>query len=343
MLGLSSTEQTADGGTTIERAVVETRLTGGGRQDRALYLVATSDSRLQITFPPGVDTASLALEVDSRGVVPETIRQREVTVALPGGTRKEHLVSMRYHLADRPPPGRQQLACPQLKAARWARQVYWQLDLPVTEHVLLSPPLFAHEFRWEWSGLGWRRHVSLDQRDLESWVAAGAAVDAPAEAESPAAGKPDLAPVTNRYLFSTVGDVDVLAVYTISRARLVLLASLPVLTLGLLLIYFPVLRHPAVFVVLAVALAAGSLIDPEVALLAAQAASLGLLLAIVAAAMARGSLPQPTPSTVPVRGSSQALAERGVTEMYQRPPAATLQPSTATNPLIPTSFPEAES
>ena len=346
VLGLSSAEQTAAGATTIERAVVETRLTANGRQDRILYAVSTSDSRLQITFPVGIDPSSLVLEIDGRRIAPDTIRQREAIVTLPDAARKEHLLSMRYHLADRQSPGNQQLTCPQLKAARWVRQIYWQLDLPTSEHLLFSPAGFTREFRWEWSAFGWQRRPVLEARELESWAAGEAAGEAtpPADATSaPAAAATGVQQPTNRYLYSSVGAIEPLEIYTISRARLVLAASLPVLALALLLIYFPVMRHPAMFVVLAVVVAAGTLIDPDLALLAGQAAGLGLLLAIVAAAMARNSIRRPKPSTVAVRGSSQALVERGVTELYQRPPAAGLQPSTATNPLIPSSFPEAES
>ena len=72
----------------------------------------------------------------------------------------------------------------------------------------------------------------------------------------------------------------------------------------------------------------------------AQVASLGVVLAIVAAPFAPVSA-RPVLVPVPVRGSSRAL-ERSVTEMYQRPPAGGSQPSTATNPLLPGSAPELE-
>jgi hypothetical protein len=67
-------------------------------------------------------------------------------------------------------------------------------------------------------------------------------------------------------------------------------------------------------------------------------------LAIVTALIARMSKRPAMPSTVPVHGSSKAIVERSVTEMYQRGPTPGSQPSTATNPLLPaTSSPEAPS
>ena len=81
-----------------------------------------------------------------------------------------------------------------------------------------------------------------------------------------------------------------------------------------------------------------SLIDPEAALLFAQAATVGLALAIGAMLLARVSV-RPPQVTVPVRGSSRAL-ERDANEFLQRAAGSGSQPSTATNPLLPSPAPE---
>jgi hypothetical protein len=122
----------------------------------------------------------------------------------------------------------------------------------------------------------------------------------------------------------------------------VLLASLPLLLVGLGLIYFPGARHPATLLVAAVALAAFGTIDPDSALLVAQAATLGLLLALIAFVWARVSVRPTVAAPTPMRGSSQSL-DRSFTEAYQRPLASGSQPSTATNPLVPSSAPEGQS
>jgi hypothetical protein len=126
-----------------------------------------------------------------------------------------------------------------------------------------------------------------------------------------------------------------------SRSRLVLIASLPLLVIGLLLIYFPVTRHPALGLLIAVAVLAASLIDPEAGLLVAQAASVGLVLAVGAVLLARMRIPQP-PVTVPVRGSSRAI-DREAPERFHRGSGSASQPSTTTNPLLPASTPESAS
>jgi hypothetical protein len=147
---------------------------------------------------------------------------------------------------------------------------------------------------------------------------------------------------TNRYLFSTVGTVEPLEVYTLSRARLVLWASLPLLIVGLLLIYFPAARHPGLLFAVAVLLAAGTLFDPEVALLVAQASVLGVVLTAIAALLSRSSVRPATHSTVAVRGSSMSLGEHSATELYQRGPSSPSPASTSTEPLVPSLSPEGE-
>jgi hypothetical protein len=127
------------------------------------------------------------------------------------------------------------------------------------------------------------------------------------------------------------------------RARLVLLASLPMLLLGLGVIYFPAMRHPAVLFGVAIAIAVASLIAPQSSLLLAQASILGLALIGVAIVLSR-LLPRIAPSVPTTHGSSLGRVERGVTELYQRPPSAGPHPSagahpasTTSEPLVPTS------
>ena len=209
--------------------------------------------------------------------------------------------------------------------------------------MVFAPAHYTREFSWVWSGWFWQRQPPLEQKDLESWVGVAATGDPVRTAgesdEQFAARERQRASSTNRYLFSTVGTVEPLTVSMLSRARLVFLASLPLLLGGLLVIYFPFARHPAMLFALALLLLSASMVDPESALLVAQASSLGLVLAVVAAVMARVSV-RPRVVTIPVRGSSKAI-ERNPTEMYQRVPGS--RTSTATNPLVPAAPPEGQS
>ncbi len=345
-LALGYKERPTANATTIQRAWIQTHLSDAGRQDRAVYRFTTSEPRLQLTLPAGVDTALLELEIDGRRVMPDSIQQRDVSVSLPAAIDGGHLLDLRYHFAERQPAGSLAMAPVQVKSANWVQQLYWQLVLPSHEHVLFAPVHFTREFRWVWSNFCWQRQPTLEQRDLENWSAARAdeeTAQLPGESQEQHAARLQAASrSTNRYLFGTVGKFEPLEVYTVNRARLVLFASLPLLLVGLLLIYFPITRHPAVLFALAVAVAAGSLIDPESALLAAQAASLGLVLAVAGAWLSRMSV-RPTAPVVPIHGSSKAIVERGGTEVFHRATANSSQPSTATDPLVSTTSPEHES
>jgi hypothetical protein len=343
-LRLAFKERAAADAITIGRGWMQTRLTDARRQDRAVFRLTTNESKLQLTLPEGADPSSLEVEVDARRVAADSVRQRDVNISLPPAPGGEHLLEVRYFFAGRQMPGSIGLAAPQIKSANWVRQFYWQLVFPAYEHVLLTPNHYSREFRWAWNNLYWQRQASLDQRELEGWIGApprGATARLADETVDDYAARQQRAGLsTNRYLFSTVGTTDALEIYTMSRARLVLWVSLPVLLGGLMLIYFPVTRHPGLLFALAVVIAAGSFVDPDLALLVAQASTLGLLLAISAAVLARTSARPPLP-TAPVHGSSKSI-ERGGTEIYHRAPANGSQPSTRTEPVVSTTSPEGE-
>ena len=151
--------------------------------------------------------------------------------------------------------------------------MYWQLVLPTDEHLVANPAGFTGEFRWGWQGYFWGRQPLLDQAQLESWVGAAPRDPLPERA--------------NLYLFSTLGNVEQAEVHTAGRAWIVLWASGAALVAGLLLIYVPASRHPATLLVVGIALLAAGLIAPEPTLLLAQAASLGLVLTLLAGLLER--------------------------------------------------------
>ncbi len=92
-----------------------------------------------------------------------------------------------------------------------------------------------------------------------------------------------------RYLFSALGKPPPAEVRLAARTWIVLGASGAALIVGLLLIYVPPLRHPATLLLLGVALPAAGLIAPAPTMLFAQAAALGLALALVAGMLERAA------------------------------------------------------
>jgi hypothetical protein len=105
-----------------------------------------------------------------------------------------------------------------------------------------------------------------------------------------------------------------------------------VLAVGLLLLYLPALRHPALLFVVGVVLAAGALTFPEPALLIAQAAAMGAALVMIAAFLdhylkSRRSAP------LLVRSSPSSISEPGSTRTHLR--AQPGVPGAEPTPLIP--------
>lgn len=343
-LALSSRKQPIENAPTVERAWIQTRFTGARRQDRAVFRLRTGEPRVQIVLPAGIDVGLVDVQLDGRRVAPDAISGRDLTISLNGALRGEHVIALSYPFAERQPPGALTLEAPQIKGATWIQESYWQLLLPPDEHLLSAPDRYTREFHWRWSDYCWAREPSWSEAELENWSGAAAmpeptrAAGEGAEGYTPA---PPLSAAGNAYLFSSVGSVEPLALHTASRARLVLWASLPILLCGLAFIYFPVLRHPAAIFALALLVLAAGLIDSEAALLLAQASTLGVGLAVVAALLARTSL-RPVVITVPVRGSSKALIERGTTEIYHRAPSGSSPASTSTDPMVSLSLPENE-
>ena len=178
---------------------------------------------------------------------------------------------------------------------------------------MAAPAEFTEEHHWGWKGPFLERVPFLEQPQLESWCGAAHRADVPAG--------------TNRYLMSTMGTatgeklrtIDRAQVFTVDRAMVVSVASGMALLAGLLLIYVPVIRHPVTLLVVAVLLGMAALVEPEATLLVSQAASLGVVLALVAAALRKNALRLRRSRG---RGASALILDRSSSRYVRRPAAA---------------------
>jgi hypothetical protein len=182
------------------------------------------------------------------------------------GGGAEHVVELWYGSSS-PRPGKIVTVPPYILGADQADRFYWQLATPQDEHLLLGPSGLTPELQWQWRGLYCGRQSNLQQRDLETWVGATEQTPPPEAA--------------NQYLFTSFEPPKELVVFTASRRLILLAASGAALLAGLLMVYCPVLRHPGVLLAGGLGLLAASILVPELSLLAAQAASMGLVLALL--------------------------------------------------------------
>jgi hypothetical protein len=302
--------------TVVRRAWVQTWLTRTARQDRAAFRFTTSRKEIELTLPDGAVDQEVDLWLDGKSVMAKTAPDGRLVVPLPGeANHREHLLEATYHFPDaRPPRGRFSMEIARLGRDAWVRRVYWQLILPRDEHVIAGPEGFVHEFRWGWDGVFWGRTPLLEQPELETWVGTSHGKDQPEAA--------------NCYLFSSLGKIPPCTVRTAGRSWIVLWASLAALVAGLSLIYVPASRHPTTLFVGAVLLVGLWVLFPEPTVLVLQAASLGLVLALLAGLLQRGLARRRRGVTL--LGASISVLEKDSTQTQYRPARVGGEASTET-------------
>jgi hypothetical protein len=307
------------GSTTVDRAWIQSWLTSPERQDVAIYQFTTNQNELEVAFPTGVAVDQATALVAGKRAETRRVGEDRLAIMLPGeGEGRRFVVELRYHFpSPRPPHGAMQLEFPRFSPECWVRRMYWQLVLPVNEHLIGDPSGFSGESTWGWHRYFWGRQPVLDQSQLETWAGVAPRTPLPERA--------------NSYLFSAFGNVSQAEVHTGSRTWIVLWASGVALLAGLLLIYVPAARHPAVLLALGVGLLAVGLVAPEPALLFAQAASLGLILALTAGLLERGLGGRRRSMR---RESASAVLEVASTYTAYHLPRTSGQAVTETSPVI---------
>ena len=336
--------------TVVERAWVQTRLTCKARQDRAVFAFTSNRKELRLrvqgssTLDPNPspldpnpsplipNPSYLQVLLNGQPVAAQRAEDGSLVIPLPNDTnRRRRLLELRSSFPRHDGPGRLSIDVPQLDRGVWVRRLYWQVILPKNEHVVVGPAGFTNEFTWgfawNWDGYFWGRQPLMDQSQLETWVGASHEKDEPQG--------------VNCYLFSTFGSVDQCQadLRIASRSWIVLCCSGVALAAGLLLIYVPPVRHGATLFCAGVLLLLLGIFYPAPTLLVAQAAGLGLALALVAALLHRGALRRRRETAFPE--PSGFLLEKGSTQTQYPPPVAANDVSTRTaSPAAPPLSPD---
>ena len=230
---------------------------------------------VEIIVPESVDPENVEVWLDGKRTSAQSTPEGRLAIAVPGDSAfPRHQLEVLYHCeAQGVNLGNVFLELPRIARNTWAHRTYLQLVLPRNAHLVAAPAGFTSEFSWGWNGMFWGRQPAMEQSQLETWSGARHFTELSAE--------------TNRYLFSTLGTVAQCQVTVADRATIVLVASGLALVIGLAVIYVPACRHPVALLAVAILLAAATILAPDLALLAAQAAGLGILLAICAGLLRR--------------------------------------------------------
>lgn len=290
--------------TILDQAWIQTWIGDATRRDRAVYRLRTSEPDLRVGLPhrEGESVSAVEVSVDHQKVDIGSMQEKngQTTFRIPLGQKtgemRSHVVELWYRRrVPDPLPGSLTFNPPLVDGVDHIERCYRQLVLPRHEVVVWGSEARYDQLAWSGWG-GWKYSPLREQRDLERWI--GAVQQDP------------VPPEMNTYLFTSFGTPQQLAVITTSRSLLLLSASGCVLAGGLLLVYVPLLRHPAVLLTGGIAVLALALVMPGLAVLLGQAGLLGIILAVgtrlLYAALARA---HPMSSTVRGRVSDSKMME----------------------------------
>jgi hypothetical protein len=293
-LVVSGVDPAAPTATNVKRVWLQTWISSNERQDRAAFRFHSVGSQVTIELPPQTPPSEVEVLLDgepadvvSRVSGRLTIRLDSQDPAAPptvgqsppdSSDRTTHVppartLELRYRQpATWPLVARWQLTPPQMVATSTFGEVYWQIVTPADRHVV-RPPRLASASQWQWFGGFWGPRAALSQMELEQWAGA-------TSGRRPTAGQ-------NEYLFSGMTPITSIDIITAPRWLLVLAASGAVLALAVIWIYVPGIRRGWIAVGAACLLAAFGAAFPGPAMLAGQAAVLGIVLALLSLTIAR--------------------------------------------------------
>ncbi|MDR1268248.1 MAG: hypothetical protein LBK82_01875 [Planctomycetaceae bacterium] len=267
---ISLSNHVALGTTIIERAWLQTWLTGSLRQDRGVYLITSDRESITINLPSATGKGKVFVSIDRTPVLAEVSSKSELTIPLTLEQRQRSvLVEVVYRFPFETARNLLELELPHFNSESLIRCEYWQVILPQDKHILDIPIGWTPEYRWAWNNLFWGRIPSLQKKDI------GLPDDSP---ESSA-----ISTRSNQYLFSTLHPASATSFYLVGRSLIVLFSSGLSLLIGLTLIYFPRTRYAGSLFGLGVALLAVLFYRPAPVLLMLQASSFGVFLALGAA------------------------------------------------------------
>lgn len=268
------------------------------RRDRAVFNFTTQSPTISLHVPKGarefrVLLDGIAVEAGGPAASPNTH-----LIAMPPGAkdRERHVLEAVYHLPHSGWWLPQSIEVPRLDHASIDIS-HLSVVLPSSELLVSGTSLLTNEQQWQWNGIYWTPESTATQEVMEQQLSASR--------QSPPAA------TAQEFTFSTIGDIDPMAIRIVPRLAVAVLLSGSALLLGIGLIYVPVLRHPTTLLVTVCLLIPLIVTAPQYSLFLAQFAGPGMVMSILVLALYRmtkddSNRPWPSTTHVPVSGPASS-------------------------------------
>ncbi|MEZ6143860.1 MAG: hypothetical protein R3B91_00200 [Planctomycetaceae bacterium] len=263
----------------IEKAYLQTVIDGAGHHvTHATYFIRDSIDELVIQLPANAVNARYewnGIALDSSQVISPS-NHRPIRLEKPMSLSMRlspEVVSLSYQSlgeAEHWPNGLS-VSFPVFAKNVWINEVWWELKLPPTQHLLISPASMTAQFQWKRDGIFWKRMPDAVSDQIR---VSASGVDDVNHNPIETAG--------NSYMFVTVGPLTNVEIRTMSKSGIVFMGAGLTLFASFLLIKVPAVRHPMIWLAVCLALMTLSLwyLEPMVLLL--QPAVYGLALPLCA-------------------------------------------------------------
>ena len=262
-------ERNVSGTTIVERAWLQTWLTGDIRVDLATYVLRSTDDTVTLHLPQNiVQEQRMIVRVNRTQVtVPNLSPTGVLTIPiLPEQQDQPIEISVNYSYPFDMSGIEVPIVLPSLTKETSIQYQFWQVILQENKHIIGYPAGWTLEYDWSWNGLFWWRVPSIRKGDIG--FEPDASVPEPAISEA------------SQYVFSHLHPPAYVTLYIVKRSWIVLGSSSVALLIGLTLIYVPQSRYVGSLFGLGVAVVAALFYQPPLVLLVLQAAVFGVFLAL---------------------------------------------------------------
>ncbi|MCA9077177.1 MAG: hypothetical protein KDA93_19275 [Planctomycetaceae bacterium] len=256
----------------------------GNHRNRATYEIREAIDELVVKLPstaviPSFECRWNEVPLESDEIVRVNDRQ-EFRLKLPSNRFShqkrfdKHIVSISYQCPGEAADGSeiQTIQFPQFPSGVWVEQMWWELRLPPSQHLFVTPMVMTPQFQWEREGIIWKRKPKLSYEELCASLWDKKASNQISEPES-----------GNIYPFKRFGPTSEVSFRTMSMSVIVFLGAGFTFLASFLFLKVPAARHPLLWLTIGTLVLTSSLWYLQPMLLLLQPAAFGLLLPFCAA------------------------------------------------------------